>query len=207
MASKKKPIHVFQFWHAGSEPVEPYADCIERTRATPWIDSYELVRFHPQPGRFLSGTVDLLKLQMARDNPFGFFIDADIYLTKRPPFDHDDLPYFDVCPITPIQRNRPRNTAKVRNAPRIERRDSIGFGGEPHIAAFYVNGCVDWFRQLPLPKRPAPKIGWTQPLLARRPFHILPTTCFVHLIAKKGRVGWSVKQAKDLLRATEDAAS
>lgn len=181
----KKKINVYQFWTNGGDPPEPYATCIQRMSEAPWIDSHELIRFDPWPGIMICNSVELLKLQRAQEDPCGLFLDADMYFLTEPLFDKDDYPYFDHMPTKPPKGVSMRTTAKgnLHN-----RKPSIKYG-RPHIACFYVNGCVDWFLRLKLPTRPGHALGWCNMMLAAQPSHIITRDNFHHEYDRRGHHG------------------
>lgn len=177
MTRNAKPIHVYQLWHEGDAPIpQPYAECIERTRSTPWIDSYELIRFPPQPGVPPWSVADYLRLQLAQLDPFGLFLDADLYPIRRPEFESNALPYFN-------QLRSKKSTAKVRARGRVLPTGPRPSGMRPHISAFYVNGCPEWFAALQLPDTPPIKRGWTNALLRSHTCHPIPVGTFFHAFA------------------------
>jgi hypothetical protein len=173
---KHKPIHVYQLWHESDKPIpQPYAECIERTRSTPWIDKYELVRFAPEPGVPAWSVADHLRLRLAQLDPHALFLDADLYFTGRPSFDLNALPYFNQLPGKQLSG---RARAKVRGG-----QGRPPAGNRPHISAFYVNGCCEWFAALRLPPVPPVKRGWTNALLKTQPSHPIPKGIFFHAFA------------------------
>jgi hypothetical protein len=174
--SSHKPIHVYQLWHESDRPIpQPYAECIERTRSTPWIDSYELVRFRPEPGVPAWSVADHLRIQLAQLDRYAMFLDADMYFIRRPEFALNALPYFN-------QLATRQGSAKTRANVKTTGVTPTN-GGRPHISAFYVNDCPEWFAALRIPPVPPVKRGWTNALLKTQPSHPIPRGVFFHAFA------------------------